>query len=109
MFEGQEPSLRATATSRIHEGALATVTLPDLPHDGERNVARARPKLHASTRSAGTDAPLELALDELVEGTFEEERQITARQSVARELSRPLDLRTQRRARSEFDAISLPR
>jgi hypothetical protein len=106
VFEGQEPPLLAAATSGIDEGALAAVALPDLLRYGERDVARTRSKLHASTRLAGTNPPLELALDELVEGTFEEQRQVTVRQSVARELPRLLELRAERRTRGEFDAIA---
>jgi hypothetical protein len=100
MFEGQRPSLLAPATSRIDEGALAVVAFPDLPRDGERDVARTRPKLHASTRPAGTKSLPQLALDERVEGTFEEQRQVTVRQSVARELPRLLDLGAERHCRN---------
>jgi hypothetical protein len=39
VFEGQEPSLLAAATSGIDKGALASVALPDLPRYGERDVA----------------------------------------------------------------------
>src|SRR5215471_20712544 len=98
MCEGQEPPLLAAAPRRIDEGALAAVTLPDLPRDGERNVARIRPRLHDSTRLAGTGSPLQLALDELVESSFEELCQVTAGQRVAQELSRLLDLGAERGA-----------
>src|SRR5580765_8668022 len=107
MLEGQEPPLLATATIRVDEGALAPVAFPDLPRDGERDVARIRPRLHDSTRLAGTGSPLQLALDELVESAFEELCQVTAGQSVARELSRLLDLGAERGARRELNAIAL--
>jgi hypothetical protein len=107
VFERQEPPLRAAATSGVDKGTLPAVALPDLPRDGERNMPRIRPRLQDSTRLTGTESPLLLALDERVEGPFEEPGQVTIGQSMARELLRQLDLRAKRGARSEFDAIAL--
>jgi hypothetical protein len=92
MLQGQEAPLLALSTGRIDEGALVPIALPDLPRDGEWDVTRIRAKLGHATRLACADAPLQLALDELVEGSLEEQRQVTARQSMARELPRLLDL-----------------
>jgi hypothetical protein len=107
MFEGQEPPLLATATLRIDKRALTLIALPDSSRNSERDVARIRPRLHASARLGGADSSLQFALDELVQGPFEEQRQVTGRQSVARQLARPLDLGAERGARREFDAIAL--
>jgi len=107
MFESQKPPLLATPTLRIDEGALGVIPLPDLPRDRERDMARIRPRLQASARLARADSSLQLALDELVQGPFEERRQVTGRQSMARQLTRLLDLGAERATRCEFDAIAL--
>src|SRR5262249_52368602 len=73
VFEGQEPPLLTAPTTRIDERALASVPLPDLSRSNERDVARVRPRFQASTNLAGTHPPFQLALDELVEGFFEEQ------------------------------------
>src|SRR5262245_3528452 len=117
VFEGQEAALPAPATRRVDEGALAAVALPDLSHDGTRDVARIRPRRcvplcgrrhHGSTTPAGTGpSPFQLVLDELVESTFEKRCQVTARKSMARQLAGLLDLRAEGGTGSEFDAIAL--
>ena len=107
MFEGQEPPLLATATTRIDEGALSTVPLPDLPRDDKRDVSRIRLRLYASARLAGADSSLQLPLDEFVQGPFEERREVTGRQNMARQLTRLLDLGAERGARREFNTVAL--
>src|SRR5262245_23921725 len=117
VFDGQETPLLAPATRRVDEGALAAVALPDLSHDGTRDVARIRPRRcvplcgrrhHGSTTPAGTGpSPFQLVLDELVESTFEKRRQVTARKSMTRQLAGLLDLRAESGIGSEFDAIAL--
>jgi hypothetical protein len=60
-------------------------------------------------RLAGSRAPLELALDQHVERTFDEQRQLPARDRVAEKLLGSFELGIKLGARRELDEIALGR
>src|SRR4029079_10330518 len=104
-LQGQKPPLTAAPAFAVDERALSVVSFPNRPRNLDRHMSRALLELPRFSRLPRAEALAGLFLDQRVESALEHATDVTARERVARELARALELVPELGPGRELDAV----
>src|SRR5262245_26678056 len=106
MVEREKALLVAAPAVRIYERALKAIAVPHCTRNVDGHVTGSGFELASPLPRRGSHAPFGLLMQQRIQSTLENLREVAARDGMPEQVAGLLDLVSQRRACGELDAIA---